>query len=346
MFLGVDGGGTKTALCVVTEEGLVAARIEAPSCYYLGKREGLALTARVLRDGVAEVCERAGITPAEVAHGFFGLPAYGEVSADLPALDAAARAALGHDRVDCGNDMVAGWAGSLGALDGINVVSGTGSICYGERAGERVRVGGWGELFGDEGSGHWIGMRGLQAFSQMSDGRLDAGPLLELMRERLGLAADLDLVAVTLLRWRRDRRRVAALSTLVAEAADRGDEQARTILEEAAAELVSLVDTARRRLGFAESEPVPVSSSGGVFSAPVVKETFVRLLARASVDWEFREPLYPPVVGAALYAARLSGAPLTPAALARLQEQLAATGSDAPTATGGVRRRGSAGVAS
>ncbi|HUX70206.1 MAG TPA: BadF/BadG/BcrA/BcrD ATPase family protein [Cellulomonadaceae bacterium] len=346
MFLGVDGGGTKTALCVVTEDGLVAATVQAPSCYYLGKRGGMAMAARVLNDGVAEVCEHAGITPSELGYGFFGLPAYGEVSADLPALDAAARAALGHDRLACGNDMVAGWAGSLGALDGINVVSGTGSICYGERAGERVRVGGWGELFGDEGSGHWIGMRGLQAFSQMSDGRLDEGPLLDLVRARLGLAADLDLVAVTILRWRRDRRRVAALSIVVAEAADRGDEQARKILEDAAAELVSLVDAARRRLGFTEGGPVPVSYSGGVFSAPVVKDEFVRLLAQSHVSWEFREPLYPPVVGAALYAARLAGKPLSTAALARLREQIAATGSDVPTGTGGARRRGSAGVAS
>ena len=346
MFLGVDGGGTKTALCVVTEDGLVAAQIQAPSCYYLGRRDGVAMAARVLRDGVAEVCDRAGITPAELGYGFFGLPAYGEVSADVPALDAAARAALGHDRVACGNDMVAGWAGSLGALDGINVVSGTGSICYGERAGARVRVGGWGELFGDEGSGHWIGMRGLQVFSQMSDGRLAEGPLLDLVRARLGLAADLDLVAVTILRWRRDRRRVAALSTMVAEAADLGDVQARKVLEEAAAELVSLVDTARRRLGFTEGEPVPVSYSGGVFSAPAVKNEFVRLLARSHVSWEFREPLCPPVVGAALYAARLAGTPLTPAALVCLREQIAAPGSDVPGGTGGVQRPRSAGVAS
>ena len=343
MFLGVDGGGTKTALCVVTEDGLVAATIQVPSCYYLGRRDGVAMAARVLRDGVADVCEQAAITPAELGYGFFGLPAYGEVSADVPALDAAARDALGHDRVACGNDMVAGWAGSLGALDGINVVSGTGSICYGERAGERVRVGGWGELFGDEGSGHWIGMRGLQVFSQMSDGRLATGPLLDLVRARLDLAADLDLVAVTLLRWRRDRRRVAALSTVVADAADRGDEQAHTILEDAAAELVSLVDTARRRLGFTDGEPVPVSYSGGVFSSPVVKDAFVRRLERSQVSWEFREPLYPPVVGAALYAARLAGTPLTPAALTRLHDQVAATGSGAPTRTGGTRRRRSGG---
>jgi N-acetylglucosamine kinase-like BadF-type ATPase len=174
----------------------------------------------------------------------------------------------------------------------------------------------------------------------MSDGRLGEGPLLDLVRTRLGLAADLDLVAVTLLRWRRDRRRVAALSTVVADAADRGDEQARDILRSAAAELVSLVDTARRRLGFTEGEPVPVSYSGGVFSSPTVKGEFVRLLAQAPASWELREPLYPPAVGAALYAARLSGAPLTAVALARLREQIAPTGSDLAAGDGGARHSG------
>lgn len=340
MFLGVDGGGTKTALCLVTPDGCVAATIQAPSCYYLGKREGIALVERVLHEGVAEVCDRAGITPAEIVHGFVGLPAYGEVSADLPDLHTAVRAALGHDRFACGNDMVAGWAGSLGGLDGINIVSGTGSICYGERAGQCVRVGGWGELFGDEGSGYWIGVRGLQLFSQMSDGRRDEGPLLDLMRARLGLAVDLDTIAVTMHRWRSDRRRVAALSTVVAEAADRGDEQAREILADAAAELVSLVDTAKRKLGFAERELVPVSYSGGVFSAPTVKDEFVRLLEQEPWGWEFREPLYPPGVGAALYAAKLSGAPLSTPALGRLREQVA------PTEASGAGHNGVAGAAS
>lgn len=321
MFLGVDGGGTKTALCLVADDGRMAAKVQAPSCYYLGRREGIALVERVLRDGVAEVCASAGVTPAEIRHGFLGLPAYGEVSADLPALDRAVRAALGHDRFTCGNDMVAGWAGSLGAVDGINVVSGTGSICYGERAGRGVRVGGWGELFGDEGSAYWVGLRGLQTFSQMSDGRLRQGPLHSLLREHLGVAEDLDVLAVTLTRWRGERRRVAALSRVVARAADDGDEHARAILDAAAAELVSLVDTARRQLAYLPGEPVVVSYSGGMFSAEPVRMGFFRLLTATSPDYEVRQPLYPPVVGAALYAATLAGTPLDEQARERLRHQ-------------------------
>jgi N-acetylglucosamine kinase-like BadF-type ATPase len=318
MYLGVDGGGTKTAFCLVTDDGRVAAALEAPTLYYLGKRDGIALVARALEDGVAEVCRVAGITPADIAYAFVALPAYGEVSADIPALDATPAVALGHQRYACGNDMVAGWAGSLGAADGINVVSGTGSICYGEHAGRRVRVGGWGELFGDEGSGHWIGLRGLQLFSQMSDGRRPAGPLLDVMRHHFSVVSDLDVVAITMGEWKGDRRRVAALSTVVADAAGRGDEQAQAILDEAAAELVSLVDTARRALAYEVGEPVAVSHSGGVFSSTTVRDEFVRLLTAAHPDYDFREPLYRPVVGAAVYAARLAGTPLSAEALARL----------------------------
>ncbi len=36
--------------------------------------------------------------------------------------------------------MVCGWAGSLACADGINVVAGTGSICYGEYRGQQRPV--------------------------------------------------------------------------------------------------------------------------------------------------------------------------------------------------------------
>ena len=43
-------------------------------------------------------------------------------------------------------------------------------------AGDRARVGGWGELFGDEGSAYWIAVQGLNAFTRMSDGRARPRP--------------------------------------------------------------------------------------------------------------------------------------------------------------------------
>ncbi|MBC6462543.1 N-acetylglucosamine kinase [Actinomadura sp. HBU206391] len=318
MFLGVDGGGTKTAFCLVTESGEVSAQVRAPSTYYFSV--GIDLVGRVLRDGIAAVCAEAGTTPEGIRHAFFGLPTYGEVSGDIPTLNAAARDALGHDRYACGNDMVCSWAGSLGGADGINILSGTGSMTYGEFGGRGARVGGWGELFGDEGSAYWIAIRGLSCFSKMSDGRLPPGPLHTLIGEHLGLKEDLDLVDVVLNRWQGDRSKIAALSRLVVTAADRGDRYGRDILAQAARELAITVDTTRERLGFRPGQSVPVSYSGGVFKAgPSILDAFRSELEGRYATYELRDPLYPPHIGAAIYAAKLSANPLSHAALQRLQ---------------------------
>lgn len=50
------------------------------------------------------------------------------------------------------------------------MISGTGSCCYGRnRAGEAVKVGGWGHLLGDRGSGYDIALRALQTALQVAD---------------------------------------------------------------------------------------------------------------------------------------------------------------------------------
>jgi N-acetylglucosamine kinase-like BadF-type ATPase len=317
MYLGVDGGGTKTALCLVDEGGHVAAQTLAPSCYYFA--EGIDLVGRVLQEGIDEVCEQASVTPADIRYAFFGLPTYGEVSGDVPTLDAMPKEILGHSSYACDNDMVCGWAGSLGGVDGINVVSGTGSITYGERLGHGVRVGGWGDLFGDEGSAYWISIKGLNAFTRMSDGRLPVGPLHEALRAHLELAADLDLVDVVLNGWQGGRSEIAALSRIVANAAESGDGCAAQILSEAADELARLVDTTRRLLDFGPEENVPVSYSGGVFSVRSIVDGFEAALEDLHDGYELRKPLYSPVIGAAIYAARLAGEPLDTETLHQLQ---------------------------
>lgn len=305
MFLGVDGGGTKTAFCLIDLDGRVVAEARTASVYYL--HDGFAIVEPLLRRGIAEVCDIAGISVADITYAFFGLPAYGEISADVPLLDALPAKILGGGHYRCGNDMICGWAGSLGAVDGINVVAGTGSIAYGEHLGRQWRGGGWGELFGDEGSGYWVAINGLNAFSRMVDGRLPAGPLVGELRTALGLAADFDAIDVVMMRWNGDRGRIASLSKIVVAAADAGDTVAAGILRQAGQELALLVNIGREALEFPASEQVPVSYSGGMFGSAHVLASF-----RASLgdDFDLREPLLEPHIGAALHAARLHGHPL------------------------------------
>jgi hypothetical protein len=79
------------------------------------------------------------------------------------------------------------------------------------------------------------------------------------------------------------------------------------VLREAGRELALLVDVGRAALGFGAAQRVPVSYSGGMFGSAPVLASFRDAL---SLEYDLREPLLEPHIGAALYAARLHGHPL------------------------------------
>ena len=305
-FLGVDGGGTKTRFALLREQELVADATFGTSYH---PEVGIEGVREVLAQGVLAVLTRAGIDASQISFAFIGLPAHGEDSHVTPLLDAIPREIFGHERYRVDNDMVCGWAGSLGAEDGINIVAGTGSIGYGQRRGAAARAGGWGEHFSDEGSAYWIAMQGLNAYSRMSDGRLPKGALHALISDSLNLANDLDLCAHVYGANARTRGELAQFSRLVARAADSGDSVATDIFRRAASELALIVEALRRRLGFAPGEIVKLSYSGGAFAAgDLLLEPFIAALDTAYPNYSVHRPLHDPHHGAALYAARLAGA--------------------------------------
>lgn len=313
MYLGVDGGGTKTAFAIVNDAGELVAEFTGSGTYH--PEVGLDGVRDVLTTGVPAVLARAGLSAADLRHAFFGLPTFGEDKAADATLRALPGLLLGPDRYSVGNDMVCSWAGALACADGVSVIAGTGSIAYGEYAGRHARAGGWGELFGDEGSGFWIAREGLVAFARMADGRAPSGPLREHVRRHYGLADDLDLAGLISGLSAGERSSLAALAPLVADAARAGDGAARAVFRRAADELADLVRAVRQQLGVPPGVTVPVSYTGGVFeTGGLVLEPFAEALGRAG-GLELKPPRLKPVYGAALYAARAVGVHLKPDAL-------------------------------
>jgi N-acetylglucosamine kinase-like BadF-type ATPase len=314
LFLGIDGGGTKTAFVLIDEAGRRLARHEATTSYYV--EIGFDALRTLLRDGIHAALNQAGAAASDVAHAFAGLPAHGEDSELLPAFDDLLSGLLPRGTV--GNDMVCSWAGSLAGADGISLVAGTGSIAYGEWQGRAARCGGWGEVFGDEGSAHWLAREVLALFSRMIDGRAEPGPLVDLVRQHFQLRHDLDLCgAVNAGAARSELAQVARLATAAAHA---GDAQARQLLVRAGDELAALAAGTARRLDLPAGQPVDVSYSGGVFAAgDLVMGPLQAALARRLPGAVLKRPRFGPELGAALHAARLAGRPLSADALARLE---------------------------
>ncbi len=306
MYIGVDGGGTKTAFLLLDDAGTVRARHSGGSAYYPEvTMEGVRA---LIAEGIGALIEKAGITPTDVDHAFFGLPCFGEDPVEDKRLAQLPSGVLSASQYTCGNDMVCSWAGSLACADGISVVAGTGSIAYGEYAGRNARAGGWGEVFSDEGSAYWIAREGLTAFSRMSDGRDPMGPLHEMLMSHFELRQAIDLAGKINGLQASDRSGLAQVSKIVANAARAGDKVAALVFTRAGAELAALVAAVKKSLKIPAGLTLPVSYTGGVFgTGELILAPLREALNSYDKSFELRAPLLEPVLGAALYAARCRG---------------------------------------
>jgi N-acetylglucosamine kinase-like BadF-type ATPase len=321
-YLGVDGGGSKTAFLLIDESGRVLASHTEGPAYYL--EVGWEALRSMLARGIDATLKSGSLLSASLDFAFFGLPAYGEDSRLLAQLDALPSPLLVPARYRCGNDAACAWAGALACEDGINLVAGTGSIGYGEYHGRAARAGGWGELFSDEGSAYWMAREGLSLFSRMSDGRAERGPWYDMVRKDFGLQSDLDLCAAIYGDGRTGRSHIARLAPLVARAAAAGDAQATALFHRAADELARIVNAVYDQLEIPAHAPVTVSYSGGMFNErELLLDPFLAHLSKDTQRYRVAPPRLPPVAGAALFAARLSGAPLGARAIRGLETKFA-----------------------
>jgi N-acetylglucosamine kinase-like BadF-type ATPase len=319
-YLGIDGGGSKTAFLLIDDGGQVLGSHTEGPAYYL--EIGWDAMRAMLARGIEATLAEASLTPSALSFAFLGLPSYGEDSRLIAALDSAASPPLDAARYRCGSDAVCGWAGALAGEDGINIIAGTGSMTYGEYEGRVARAGGWGELFSDEGSAYWIARQGLNLFSRMSDGRIDRGPLYDILRRHFQLQSDLDLCAAIYDQAQVQRSNLAALAPLVAQAARHGDVHASALFTQATDELSQLVDAVHRQLDVPPQVTLSVSYSGGLFQQhELLLAPLMARLATRDARYRLVPPRLPPAAGAALYAAKLSGAPLSASAIGALAAQ-------------------------
>ncbi len=301
-FLGVDGGGTKTGFCLIDSKGKIIMSYIGKTCHI--EQVGQDGMRKVFQDFYDEALKK-GIKKEQIKNSFLGIPGYSEIEAwDKKILEVVSEYFTNYT---CGNDVVAGWAGSLQCESGINLVAGTGAIAYGQNdENQSARASGWGHICGDEGSAHWIGKKGIEAFGKQSDGRSEKGFLYKLICEKLKLKKDFDLIDIIHNEWKLSRTKIATLSELVSKAAKLGDNDAVKIMNEAAYEIALMVKGVRSKMEF--KNKIKISYSGGVFKAKeLILVPLRKHLDSYNINYELLEPKLEPVIGAALYAYKLAG---------------------------------------
>jgi len=311
-YVGVDGGGTKTAICTASEDSTV---FKSELTYSASWREyGISSVIENIKNVINGFPAEKDDVIAGIA---MGLPCFGESEDGDIKLEKAVREAFPEIPLYITNDVEVGWAGSLSLMPGVNVVTGTGAIAFGKNEfGETARSGGWSEFFGDEGSCYWIGRKMLQLFSKQADGRLPKDELYDIVRKRFSLSNDFEIIDRIHSKYIANRNKVATLQFMARDAALAGSQSAKMLYKEAVGELSSLVAAIRDRLQF-KQQPFPVSYSGGLYKAgDVVLPHFIAEIE--ALGGKPVTPKYEPMYGALLLAFQQSN----PEGLSELKKQL------------------------
>ena len=264
-WIGIDGGGTKTAFALSAADGVPIQTLATTGCSY--QVLGVEAVVNILRKDTARLLSQAGVEWSDCAGCCIGLPCYGE----NPEIDSfivkQMEKAFAPVPVHIVNDAEVGWAGSLECHEGIHVVAGTGSIAFGRGCdGQSARSGGWDEFYGDEGSCYWVGRQAMSLFSKEADGRVPKGALYDIVRKECGLLRDFYFTHVVKESYAPYRTEVAAFQKYACQAAEAGEHAAAELYREAARELALMVRAIKKQLRFS-TDIVDVSYFGGLFKA-------------------------------------------------------------------------------
>ncbi len=270
LYVGVDGGGTSTRAVIVDGGGQECGRGSAGSANPAAA--GFDRAVANIRQAVAQAAQVAGqdLPLAGAWYGLAGVYRPGEKQRLLPQLADLA------DRTRLTNDAELGLAALPGTW-GVCLIAGTGSIAVGrDRTGRQARAGGWGHVFGDEGSGYAMGRAALQAVSRAADGRGPATALTAAILRAWDLTEPQEIV--TRVYPAGDKALIAGLAPIVLQQAGE-DAVARWIVSTAAGELALTALAAAGQLDF--SGPVPLALVGSLLVAhPALRAAVVRRIRR------------------------------------------------------------------
>ena len=295
LYVGIDGGGTRTTYVLCRRDGSIAAGAQGPGTNL--NQVGFDVFAARVSSGVDVLLRRAGGETVTLFGGFAG----GAAADHRAKISAFFHQRFPSVQASCGSDAMNALHLGLGTEDGIAVIAGTGSSLHVRRNKSIQRIGGWGYLLDPAGSGYAIGRDALYLKLMTEDGRARPSILTMHVTNTLGRPVSEALSDI----YAGGCEKIASFAPLVFQAADKGCPRAKEILEKTAQYIAGLV-----RAGMAGfSGPVKIALVGGLFRRA---DLLLPLLQpEIGAQGQLFVPDLPPVYGAVLCAASRTGLTIT-----------------------------------
>ncbi len=196
-YIGIDGGGTKTK-CVLTDESLnIKFETQSGPSHFL--TIGTDVVSETIVNLIKAVLEKQNISAAELNSIVLGTTGAGR-TADAEKLENAVYKLADENNLVLPTFKVVSDArialeGAFSGNPGSILIAGTGSIMFGkDKNGVIHRVGGFGRLIGDEGSGLTLGRHGLNLVAKHFDGRVKETLLTQKIQDKFNITNQSELI--------------------------------------------------------------------------------------------------------------------------------------------------------
>ncbi len=286
MIIGIDGGGTKTEGVLVNIKGKVIKHFITT---------GSNPNSQGLHQGVEAILETIfnlkGDEPLEGICLSIAGAAMESIQKNMIAL---MRAHIDENtKIRIGSDALGCMSSGIQNADGVVVIAGTGSSAFARKEGKYFRVGGWGHLIDDAGSGYDIGRLGLRAVLRAWDGRGEATLLTSLFTEKLGGTPPWESLGKI---YEGGKAFVATFAPLVLKAQE--DQVAKAIVSRSIEDLGKMVMAAGSHLN--NTKIIPVVLTGSLWKNETLYKGVEKFLGQG---YQMIIPGVSPVYGAVVEAA-------------------------------------------
>ncbi|MBQ7548080.1 MAG: hypothetical protein IJT03_00080 [Clostridia bacterium] len=299
-YIGVDGGGTKTAYALFDEKKNLIKLVKGPGSNHENMEGGFDEAADIIWDGIKKLLAEAEVSYRDVGYTLMGLAGidhqfqHDEMKKRL--LD------YGMDNFEIYNDgFIVIKAGSTGpAAIGYNC--GTGTCCNAiDNDGRMLQLGGLSEFSGDEGNGHWIAASTFRAIYDDVYLGLRKTALTKMFYDEYGIASREEFLA-TVSRFEEEDadKFIMRLIDFFFDAARLGDKVVLDIIDEMAERGAALITAHLNTLNFTD-DVVEVVLSGSIHTK-LPSDIYVSALTekaalRSGRKLRFIKLTQPPVTG-------------------------------------------------
>lgn len=266
-FLAVDSGGTKTIAIIFDENAKIlgVGKSDGGNAVLMDKISALSSVV----EATTLAMEQCGKTAKQIKRGYLFIPGFKEVLSDYIEK-------MGID-VELKGEIDELHFSELKGGDGIVVLAGTGSFATAFVDEKNFRLGGWGTILGDEGSGYSIGLNAIKkAIIDFDDGI--NSKIVSVVKQFFSIDSIENLRSL-IYKDSGMRAKIASLCKIVCENAQEGESDCDRILEVASDELAKMAMRVYIKSG--SDKILPTHLSGGLKKAgKVFEDKFIKCLEK------------------------------------------------------------------